>query len=218
MVRTDCGRALDSVHFLASIPDAGGQIMPAAIRNLLILATLLLAFPSTTHARWYDPATGRWLQRDPLGSPGQQLGTQTAQFRSAAPSLAYHDGANTYQYVRGRAPVMADPMGLCGGSQPCPPFPAPDLSIPIEKYNCAGLAFRTYTFIGDVKETRRRLTSAGRELANCSEKCKPCELKCRLWEYSIEIRTLVQIPLPPGVAGPPSSGLQERLACRHAAL
>lgn len=80
--------------------------MPVAIRYLMILATLLLAYPSTAHARWYDPATGRWLQRDPLGTMNARVAAKES------PEEAYHDGMSRYQYVRSRPTVAVDPDGL----------------------------------------------------------------------------------------------------------
>jgi RHS repeat-associated protein len=53
--------------------------------------------------RWYNPATGRWLEQDPLG-------------------LAAGD-ANLYRYV-GNSPTNAtDPTGLATASMPAPPAP-----------------------------------------------------------------------------------------------
>ena len=42
--------------------------------------------------RTYNPALGRWIQRDPIG---------------------YSGGINLYEYVGGRAAVALDPRGLC---------------------------------------------------------------------------------------------------------
>jgi RHS repeat-associated protein len=69
-------------------------------------ATGTYAFPM----RLYLPSLGRWGQRDPVG---------------------YVDGINLYEYVRGRAPNLVDPLGLFAppsSSQPVPPptsSPAP---------------------------------------------------------------------------------------------
>lgn len=41
--------------------------------------------------RWFDPLTGRWLERDPAGAV---------------------DGPNLYQHVRGQPTHLVDPMGL----------------------------------------------------------------------------------------------------------
>jgi RHS repeat-associated protein len=60
-------------------------------------------------ARYYDPSSGRFLQRDPIGILG---------------------GSNVYGYVKNRATLRSDPTGLdgpfCGGPcgcLPCPPGP-----------------------------------------------------------------------------------------------
>jgi RHS repeat-associated protein len=76
-----------------------------ALRNLLILAVLVV-FPSIAQARWYDPSTGRWLQRDPLGTMNAQVAAKES------PEEGYHDGMSRYQYVKSRPIVAVDPDGL----------------------------------------------------------------------------------------------------------
>ena len=43
--------------------------------------------------RWYDPSTGRWMEKDPVG---------------------YRDSTSLLEYVRSRATLIADPSGLYG--------------------------------------------------------------------------------------------------------
>lgn len=52
--------------------------MNITCRMLLLVVAMLAWFTPAAHARWYDPATGRWTTRDPAG---------------------YVDGANLYQFV-----------------------------------------------------------------------------------------------------------------------
>lgn len=65
--------------------------MNATYRMLLIAATMLAWFVPTAHARWYDPQTGRWLQRDPIG---------------------YIVGMNKYEYVVSNPLIHTDSYGL----------------------------------------------------------------------------------------------------------
>jgi hypothetical protein len=71
---------------------------------------------------------------------------------------------------------------------PCPPcaaYQSIDASKDIETYNCAGLAHRTYTFMGNVNEVKGRL--AGGRNVNCSTPCNRCEIRHWLWEYDIHL-------------------------------
>ncbi|MFA5252194.1 MAG: RHS repeat-associated core domain-containing protein, partial [Phycisphaerae bacterium] len=53
-------------------------------------------------ARSYDPQTGRFLQRDPLGVNPADI---------FLPRIQYLDGNNVYEYCESNAVVFADPMG-----------------------------------------------------------------------------------------------------------
>lgn len=65
--------------------------MNTTCRMLLLVVAILAWFTPTAHARWYDPTTGRWSQRDPAG---------------------YVDGGNLYQYVASNPLKYVDPWGL----------------------------------------------------------------------------------------------------------
>lgn len=52
--------------------------MTTTYRMLLLVAAMVTWLAPDAHARWYDPTTGRWLQRDPAG---------------------FVDGMSRYQYV-----------------------------------------------------------------------------------------------------------------------
>jgi len=69
---------------------------------------------------------------------------------------------------------------------PCPKYESIDLSIDIEKYNCAGLAHRTYTYIGDINDVKAMLGGEKNKI-KCSERCDRCKIKHWLWEYDIEL-------------------------------
>lgn len=71
---------------------------------------------------------------------------------------------------------------------PCPPCPAyqsVDGSRDVQTYNCAGLAHRTYTYMGDVNGVKARLSSGGQ--IGCSGRCSRCQIKHWLWEYDIHL-------------------------------
>jgi RHS repeat-associated protein len=58
-------------------------------------------------ARYYDPDTGRFMQRDPLGvnPAGRKL-------NSFKPRQQYADGMNVYEYVASIPTILSDPYGL----------------------------------------------------------------------------------------------------------
>ncbi len=71
--------------------------MNTTYRMLLVLAVVLAWFAPVAHAKWYDPQTGRWLERDPL---------------------RYADGMNKYQYVESNPIRLVDPTGMLGEQPP----------------------------------------------------------------------------------------------------
>ncbi len=78
--------------------------------------------------------------------------------------------------------------------KPCPPCPKYDDSLDTSRdpstYNCAGLAHRTYTFIGSIDEVKNKL-AVGKKLENCSKLCQVCQVKHWLWElqkWRVEFR------------------------------
>lgn len=83
--------------------------MNTTYRMLLIVAAMLAWFVPNAQARWYDPVTGRWLERDPLGSHTLIIAQQSG---GVAPQLGYVDGMNLYQYVGSDPLDGIDPEGL----------------------------------------------------------------------------------------------------------
>lgn len=71
--------------------------MNATYRMLLIVAVVLAWFAPTAHARWYDPTTGRWLQRDPS---------------------RFINGMNQYQYVVSNPIRFIDRSGMAAEEPP----------------------------------------------------------------------------------------------------
>jgi len=54
---------------------------------------------------------------------------------------------------------------------------------PVLAYNCAGLALRTYEYLG-LAATKARLKQY-KKLTDCSHKCTGCEIKLWFWEYKL---------------------------------
>jgi RHS repeat-associated protein len=59
-------------------------------------------------ARSYDPETGRFMQRDPLG-----INPAGGEFNAFDVLKQYSDGMNLYEYVRSNTQIHLDPDGKC---------------------------------------------------------------------------------------------------------
>jgi hypothetical protein len=79
------------------------------------------------------------------------------------------------------------PIGnTTGRCQPCPPcarYETVDRSRDVETFNCAGLAHRTYTYIGDLDRAKAMLSTGTR--ISCGSKCQSCQVKHWFWEYDL---------------------------------
>jgi hypothetical protein len=64
----------------------------------------------------------------------------------------------------------------------CPKYDGYDKSIDVGTYNCAGLAWRTYTYRGDLK-------SESSAVAAGESKGKPGKVKLWFWEYDLHLET-----------------------------
>ena len=84
-----------------------------ALVGFAIVASL--ASDASARYRMYNPATGAFMQRDPVGMPA---GPPTARnlsdsrFTQRDPTEPYADGMNLYQYVNSAPTVYVDPLGL----------------------------------------------------------------------------------------------------------
>ena len=123
-------------------------------QQFIIGGTLLIAlWTAQTASAWYDPSTGRWLSRDPIGEPGFQA-LQRATYshtvaattppasgtrwitRSPVVSDVHRSteiiaGANLYSFVKNIPTGRIDPFGLSDCS--CAP-PLKDDSKECDKY------------------------------------------------------------------------------------
>jgi hypothetical protein len=69
----------------------------------------------------------------------------------------------------------------------CPDYYRYNKAKKVESYNCAGLAWRTYTYRGDLT-AEHSAVSAGRSIT-CTDKCNPGEVKYWWWDYDLHGET-----------------------------
>ena len=100
-----------------------GMSTMKTIRVLLLLALSWLTLPASVSA-FYNPSTGRWLNRDPLG----ETGFEKLRKRRAS---RLGDGPNPYHFTRNNAVARFDRLGLAHGN-PVPPV----VSLPVSRLNC----------------------------------------------------------------------------------
>jgi RHS repeat-associated protein len=110
--------------------------------------------------RYYAPDTGRWLSRDPIGEKG---------------------GINLYGMVGNDAVNRSDYLGLSDWVGPPEPMPPIDNSKPLDSYNCAGCAFRDYTFKSK-QETLDKLAKC--QPSNANERCDCGKRKCKYYDIT----------------------------------
>lgn len=94
--------------------------LPKTIGAVAVLFSLLAV---QSVFGYYNPATGSWLSRDPVGEPGFQLGQRTMGTPRVGPVAALHqpnrwinrdsapDG-NLYQFIYNSPVMFFDPFGL----------------------------------------------------------------------------------------------------------
>jgi hypothetical protein len=81
-------------------------------RKLALVLAVLAAFMVVDSAlAYYNPSTGRFLNRDPIGEPGSILIRQVAA-RGFIARDPIDDQSNMYRYVRNAPTVRIDPFGL----------------------------------------------------------------------------------------------------------
>jgi hypothetical protein len=169
------------------------------IVELAILVTLTLVDPALAY---YNASAGRFLTRDPVGEPGAtliQLDAGTTGLvprdavvpRRAQPSrgIARHLSSSqqephVYCAVQNNPLSWIDPDGAMSIYSPCNPQYPPPNPPRGAKYDCVGLACRTYTSGQSADPMLQRFRIGG----DCSLACKPCELKCWMWDYDESVQ------------------------------
>ncbi len=73
----------------------------------------------------------------------------------------------------------------CQGGCQSPAYSGYDKTKDVESYNCAGLAHRNYTLMGDVNGVKQELAK-GKQI-KCGDKCPPGNIKHWLWEYDVQL-------------------------------
>lgn len=143
--------------------------------------------------RWLLPPIGEWLIRDPLG---YLVSMNLLHYARSCPTI-YVDALGLMEVLSQMLSQMTGQEGpsisqstqspLRNTTGPAFPPGLPDRPIdylkPIERYNCSGLAFRTYDY-PDLGPTKSKLASKCSKQA-CDKKCKCQMLKCWFWEYTL---------------------------------
>lgn len=127
--------------------------MPTRTLKCAILVTLTsLAFVETASA-YYDPRTGRFISRDPIGEPGAMLARGEVQGRAAGRAFIPRDGeelggSNRYAYVFNAPTDDVDPLGELSlfqdsqpATQPGPPPPSVNNPCQTEQKCCTGIVY-----------------------------------------------------------------------------
>jgi len=87
-------------------------------KSWFAVVTMCLILSGSAYARYYDPALGRFINRDPVDNVDNQRGVGAVvyhvqfagRFVSRAPT--HFSGPNSYQYVSSRPTMFLDPLGL----------------------------------------------------------------------------------------------------------
>lgn len=103
--------------------------------------------------------------------------------RTSGKHLLAHELAHVVQQSKGNSGVDRQVQRLGNGGLNCPLYADYDRSVGLDKYNCAGLAFRTY------KPTDINATKAALAKATSVDCGTPCDrvgaVKYWLWEYDL---------------------------------
>ena len=149
-------------------------------------------------ARYYDPAIGRFIGRDPLEYvDGMSLYRAYFVPRAVDPSgtcvkvgttaggdiIYYCDGPPPRCHVKGQ--TVKCPLSLLKVYDANPVIGGFGNQI-IESFNCAGLATRKLNYMG-LNDLKNDYLSKGQKLGSCQEKCGKCQIKFFLWEYSLHV-------------------------------
>lgn len=138
-------------------------------RKITLVSVLFVAlWTAQTALAWYDPSTGRWLTRDPIGEPGfqalQRVRAISQTYGIASPSSRWiqrdrPDNENRYLFVGNNSVNHIDPLGLikfegCEGREEelkqqfnnfCQKVKDPSFA------NCLGCSFSARTIVNRLK-------------------------------------------------------------------
>ena len=135
------------------------------IRLLLLLGLGCLILVSDPAGALYNPNTGRWLSRDPIGAQdGMALsyfkpnGTPERKLHATARQYSY--GLNLYEYVSGSPFAFSDPLGLRKSSTTSPSPSGCDVCGP-------DVTQQVKDALGKVEDTFNNKLSAEQKEAAC---------------------------------------------------
>lgn len=102
----------------------------ARLRTIALAIILSLGFVEIASA-YYNPRTGRFLSRDPIGEPGFRVVQRAVATTPFIPRDSIATQSNSYRYVRNHPTIAVDPLGL-QESQPatsqCCDYCGPDMT------------------------------------------------------------------------------------------
>lgn len=120
--------------------------------------------------RYYNPADGRWISRDLIAEEG---GWNLYAFLSDSPFYEYDSLGLEQKNLEDYKDYDTNFTSLNLNDE----F--------IQSFNCAGLATRTFTYMG-LDDLKKKFLSKGKQIP-CKEKCVKCQIKFWLWEYKLHL-------------------------------
>jgi hypothetical protein len=173
--------------------------VPPILRVTFLASLVSLGLVEIASAH-YNPRTGRFLNRDPVGEPGAVLVRHAAAPAAFMPRDAVRPGVRSvlvhpefrgddelhgYRAVRNDPVAWVDPDGAWAVRiPPCNPAYPPPNPPPGKEYDCVGLACRDFS-AGRSPDDLLEKFRVG--LLDCSASCKPCEVKCWQWNYKLDV-------------------------------
>lgn len=131
--------------------------------------------------RFYDPNLQRWLNRDPLGEPGQETLLNKRSKRSRVDHVLEYVGLNLYGFIANNPISYQDRDGREIFSQcpiclaPCPPFVRHQCKGPPPPGSCAKAITAAIAMLGNIANDARAHCVASCEIA---KGCGKLACKC----------------------------------------